>query len=174
MLSQDLSLATGAHELVGEGEEAIQASQQKVRVALRGIEATSDISETGSVDFSVPHDVPAAGRVPVGQNVQLAASHVGRRPLTLAEPGNEMADLIRCLSGAQANDSGLPVFTIKYVEYPRFRKEWWAHRRMYHRHVRDELVSQALKEKHLSGSCEEHGHQHRRFAGDLGHPGHLF
>jgi hypothetical protein len=24
----------------------------------------------------------------------------------VAKPGNEMADLIRCLSGAQANDSG--------------------------------------------------------------------
>jgi hypothetical protein len=35
MLSQVLSLAAGAHELVGEGEEALQTGQQKVRAALR-------------------------------------------------------------------------------------------------------------------------------------------
>jgi hypothetical protein len=36
------------------------------------------------------------------------------------------------------------------VEYPRLRKEWWAYRRTYHGHVRDELVSWALKEKSLT------------------------
>jgi hypothetical protein len=51
MLSRDPSLAAGAHELVGEAEEAIQASQLKVRAALRGIGAASDISETGSIDL---------------------------------------------------------------------------------------------------------------------------
>ncbi len=60
------------------------------------------------------------------------------------EPGNEMVDLIQCLSGTQANDSGWPVFSGKYVEYPCFRKEWWAYRRMYHVHVRDELVSRKV------------------------------
>jgi hypothetical protein len=58
----------------------------------------------------------------------------------------------RCLSGAQANDSSWPVFKGSYVEYPDFRKEWWAYRRTYHRHVRDELASCMLKEKSLSGS----------------------
>jgi hypothetical protein len=42
-----------------------------------------------------------------------------------------MADLIRCLSGAQTNNNGWPTFKGKYVEYPRFRKEWWAYRRTY-------------------------------------------
>ncbi len=56
------------------------------------------------------------------------------------------------LSGAQVNNSRCPVFTGKYVEYHRFRKEWWAHRRTYYGHVMDGLVSRALKEKCLSGS----------------------
>jgi hypothetical protein len=36
----------------------------------------------------------------------------------MAEPGNVVADLIRCLNGLQANDSRWPVFKGKYVEYP--------------------------------------------------------
>ncbi len=50
-----------------------------------------------------------------------------------------MVDLICCLSGAQASDNDWPTLKGKYVEYPRFRKEWWAYRRMYDEHVRDEL-----------------------------------
>jgi hypothetical protein len=54
--------------------------------------------------------------------------------------------------GWQANDSGSPTFSGKYVEYPRFRKEWWAYRQTYHGHVRDELVCRSLKEKSLASS----------------------
>ncbi len=46
MLSQDLTLAASAHELVAEAEEAIRVGQQLVRVALRRLGACSDISET--------------------------------------------------------------------------------------------------------------------------------
>jgi hypothetical protein len=53
--------------LVREAEEANRAGQQKVRAALRGIGATSDISETSSVDLSGPSDVPVAGRAPVSR-----------------------------------------------------------------------------------------------------------
>jgi hypothetical protein len=35
------------------------------------------------------------------------------------------------------------------MEYPRFKKEWWAYRRTYYRHKRDELVNRTLKEKSL-------------------------
>jgi hypothetical protein len=54
--------------------------------------------------------------------------------------------------GAQANDSGWPTFSGKYVEYPWFRKEWWAYRQTYHGHVRDELVCRSLKEKSLASN----------------------
>jgi hypothetical protein len=40
-----------------------------------------------------------------------------------------------------------------FVEYPRFRKEWWAYRRTYHGHVRDELVSRLHKENSLVGNA---------------------
>ncbi len=53
--------------------------------------------------------------------------------------------------GAQANDSGWPTFSGRYMEYPRFRKEWWAYRQTYHGHViRDELVCRSHKEKSLA------------------------
>ncbi len=74
MLSQDPSIAAGAHELVGEAEEAIRAGQQKVRAALRGIGAASDISETGSMDLSGQRDGPAADRVFASQSVLPVAS----------------------------------------------------------------------------------------------------
>jgi hypothetical protein len=38
----------------------------------------------------------------------------------------------------------------KYVEYPRFRKEWWAYRQTYHGHVRGELVCRILKERSVA------------------------
>jgi hypothetical protein len=54
------------------------------------------------------------------------------------------------MMNAQANDSGWPTFSGKYVEYPRFRKEWWAYRQTYHGHVRDELVCRSHKERSLA------------------------
>jgi hypothetical protein len=39
--------------------------------------------------------------------------------------GGDLATLLRNLGGAQANDAGWPLFNRKYMNYPRFRKEWW-------------------------------------------------
>jgi hypothetical protein len=64
--------------------------------------------------------------------------------------GNELAVLMQRLMGALANDSGWPTFNGKYVEYPRFQKEWWANRQTYHGHVRDKLVCCRLKETSLA------------------------
>jgi hypothetical protein len=68
--------------------------------------------------------------------------------------GGDIANLMRGLVGAQANNGGWPTFSGKYVEYSRFRKEWWAYRQTYHRHVRDELVCRSLKEKSLASSVK--------------------
>jgi hypothetical protein len=57
---------------------------------------------------------------------------------------------MRGMMNAQANDSGWPTFSGKYVEYPRFRKEWWAYRQTYHGHVCNELVCHSLKEGSLA------------------------
>jgi hypothetical protein len=151
MMSQDPSLAAGAHELAGEAEDAIWAGHQKERAALRRLGAASDISETGSVDLPLPRVVPVTGGPLAGQGIQpVAPFAAGLSAGAVAGPNSEVADLIRCLTGAQANDSGWPVFNGRYVEYPRFKKEWWACRRTYHGHVRDELVSRVLKEKSLA------------------------
>jgi hypothetical protein len=66
--------------------------------------------------------------------------------------GGELSTLMRGMMNAQANDSGWPIFSWKYVEYPRFRKEWWAYRQTYHGHVRDELVCRSLKERSLGSN----------------------
>jgi hypothetical protein len=71
------------------------------------------------------------------------------RPKMKGEDG-ELSALMRGMMNAQANDSGWPTFSGKYVEYPRFRKEWWAYRQTYHGHVRDELVCRSLKERSLA------------------------
>jgi hypothetical protein len=64
--------------------------------------------------------------------------------------GGELSALMRGMMNTQANDSGWPTFSGKYVEYPRFHKEWWAYRQTYHGHVRDELVCRSLKERSLA------------------------
>jgi hypothetical protein len=62
---------------------------------------------------------------------------------------------MRGMMNAQANDNGWPTFNGKFVEYPRFRKEWWAYRQTYHGHVRDELVCRSLKEKSLASHVRQ-------------------
>ncbi len=70
----------------------------------------------------------------------------------MREEEGELSALMRGLMNAQANDNGWPTFSGKYVEYPRFRKEWWAYRQTYHGHVLDELVCRSLKEKSLASN----------------------
>ncbi len=41
----------------------------------------------------------------------------------------------------------LPVFDGKYVNYPRFKKEWVAYRETYHSIVNNDLVAKTLREK---------------------------
>jgi hypothetical protein len=73
----------------------------------------------------------------------------------LGEEEGELSALMRGMMNAQANDNGWPTFNGKFVEYPRFRKEWWAYRQTYHGHVRDELVCRSLKEKSLASHVRQ-------------------
>jgi hypothetical protein len=73
------------------------------------------------------------------------------RPRIRKEEG-ELSALMRGMMNAQANDNGWPTFSGKFMEYHRFRKEWWAYRQTYHGHVRDELVCRSLKEKSLASN----------------------
>jgi hypothetical protein len=148
MISQPPALAAEAHELAGEAEEAIRAGQKAIKAALRGLGVASDTSEAGSLDI-----VPLPRRPTVG-NLMAPPPFVQAAPagMTSPEVGSDVAVLVCSLAGAQANDSGWPTFSGKYMEYPRFRKEWWAYRHTYHGHVRDELVCRSLKEKSLASS----------------------
>ncbi len=146
MMSQAPSLAAEAHELVGEVEDAIRIGQREVKAALRKLGVASDLSETGSLDVPLPAREPLAG----GRDEQPVP--FSTRPVMgpLHRPGSKVNDLIRCLAGAQANGSGWPVFNAKYVEYPPFRKQWWAYRQTYDGHVRDELMCRSLKARSLA------------------------
>jgi hypothetical protein len=169
MVGQSANLAAEADELASEAGEAIKVSRETIKAALRGLGAASDISEvSGPTRASCPPPArPAMGSLNTGwaPGGQSAASvwPLQSMPATTTWPppeltprpriggaGNELAALMQGLMGAQANDRGWPPFSGKYVEYPRFRKEWWAYRQTYHGHVRDELVCRSLKEKSLA------------------------
>jgi hypothetical protein len=150
MVSQPPALAVEAHELAVEAEEAIKASQKAMKAALRSLGAASDISEAGSLDIVPPLRRPAMGNLAAPP----PPTQVEPPRTTSSATGSNMASLMRGLVEAQANDSGWPTFSSKYVEYPRFRKEWWAYRHTYHGHVRDELVCRSLKEKSLASNVK--------------------
>jgi hypothetical protein len=73
----------------------------------------------------------------------------------MREEEGELSALMRGMMNAQANDNSWPTFSGKFVEYPRFRKEWWAYRQTYHGHGRDELVCRSLKEKSLASHVRQ-------------------
>ncbi len=133
MVNQSAAIATEAHELVSEAEEAIRVNQRTIKAALRGLGAASDISEASSLNALPPPLRPVMGNL-AAPTWPPRAEPPRTAPLGA---GGELANLMRRLMGAQANDSGWPTFSGKYAEYPRFRKEWWAYRQTYHGHVRD-------------------------------------
>jgi hypothetical protein len=143
MVNQPAATATEAHELVSEAEEAVRVNQRMIKAALRELGAVSDISEVSSLSVLPPPPLlkPVMGNL--AAPTWPPQAEPPRTPPLGA--GGKLANLMRGLMGAQANDSGWPMFSGKYVEYPCFRKEWWAYRQMYHGHVRDELVCRSLK-----------------------------
>jgi hypothetical protein len=198
MMDQSAGVAMEATRLASEACDAIKASRESIRTALRGLGAASDISEAsgptrtqwppsarpavGNIDpewatgtrptASGCAQLPTPTRAAVGNidpewSVEAQPVTSGwppvHTPATTAWPpmeslprpkikgtGGELSVLMRGMMNAQANDSGWPTFSGKYVEYPRFRKEWWSYRQTYHGHVRDELVCRSLKERSLA------------------------
>jgi hypothetical protein len=150
VVSQPADTATEAHKRISEVGEAIKASRELIKAALREMGVASDISEiSGPAGLRRPPPERPSGPFLV------PAEHAGSLYLatptllsraTPAGTGDKLANLMRGLMGAQANDSGWPTFSRKYAEYPWFRKEWWAYRHTYHGHVRDKLVYRSLKE----------------------------
>ncbi len=163
MVKQPADTATEAHELVSKAGEAIKASWETIKAALRGMGAASDISE---ISCLVRPPRPPPARPSMGNLAPPAWPPQGTPATSVWPPpdmpsratpggaGDELVNLMRGLMGAQANDSGWPTFSGKYAEYPRFRKEWWAYRRTYHGHVRDELTCCRLRERSLASSVK--------------------
>ncbi len=171
MVGQAASVATEATWLADEAGEAIKSSQELIRAALRGLGVASDISEASDptraqrppptrpvmgdlgTDWATGPRPTASGWPPVympATTVWPPADSVPRP--RIKGTGGELSTLMRGMMNAQANDSGWPTFSRKYVGYRRFRKEWWAYRQTYHGHVRDELVCHSLKECSLASS----------------------
>jgi hypothetical protein len=132
MVNQPADTATEAHELVSGAGEAIKASRETIKAALRGMGAASDISEISCL-AGLPR--PPLARPSMGNLAPPAWPPQGTPAASVWPPpdmppratpggvGDELANLMRGLMGAQANDSGLPTFSGKYAEYSRFRKE---------------------------------------------------
>jgi hypothetical protein len=150
MVSQSPASAMEVQELVSKAEEAIRTSQRTIKAALRGLGAASDISEADSLDAAPPPRRPVMGSL----TAPLLSARAEPPRMTSFGMGGDVATLVRGLVGAQANVGGWPTFSGKYVEYPSFRKEWWAYRQTYHGHVKDELVCRSLKEKSLASSVK--------------------
>jgi hypothetical protein len=145
VVGQSASQATEAHGLASEAGEVIKASRETIKAALRGMGAASDISEISGPTRAPrpPPERPAMGSLttawaPRGQPTA-STWPPQSTPATTAWPppefvprprireaGDELAIVMQGLMGAQANDNRWPTFSGKYVEYPRFRKEWWA------------------------------------------------
>jgi hypothetical protein len=53
----------------------------------------------------------------------------------------------------KANDSGWPTFDSRFVNYPRFKKEWRAYRKTYHSVVSNDLEAKTLREKCVKGDA---------------------
>jgi hypothetical protein len=171
MVGQAASVATEATRLANEAGETIKSSRELIRAALRGLGVASDISEASGPTRAqrLPQTRPVLGDLStdwtMGPRPAASAWPPICTPATTAWPpadsvprprmkgaGGELSALMRGMMNAQANDSGWPTFSGKYVEYPRFRKEWWAYRQTYHGHVRDELVCRSLKERSLASN----------------------
>jgi hypothetical protein len=132
MLSQDPALA------VAEAEEATRSRQQWVRAVLRRMGAALDVSNAISMAAGpTRHDGQALGKgewtyrrpspssfIPFRWRSEAVRGQKGGPNQAGGNRGGKVADLICCQSGVQANDNGWPVFKRKYVELPRFRKEW--------------------------------------------------
>jgi hypothetical protein len=148
MVGQSANVAIEATRLAYEASEAIKSSRELIRAAYRrpaappgpsGPPPTRPVVGNINPDWTATEFRPAAsGWPPVHTPAATAWPPVDSMPRPrIKGAGGELSTLMRGVMNAQANDSGWPTFSGKYVEYPRFRKEWWAYRQTYHGHVRD-------------------------------------
>ncbi len=137
MVGQSASLATEAHGLASDAGEVIKSSRETIKAALRGLGAASDISEVSVPTRALcpPPTRPVLGNLnaewaPGSQSAASVWPPLSTPAMTTSPPpelaprprmggaSNELTALMQGLMGAQANDSGWPTFSGKYVEYP--------------------------------------------------------
>ncbi len=185
IVGQSASVATEATRLADEASEAIKSNRESIRAALRGLGVASDISEASGPTRAqgLPPARPAVG------NLDLDWTAPGwlpaHTPATTAWPpmepmprprikgaGEELSTLMRGMMNAQANDSGWPTFSGKYVEYPRIHKEWWAYADVPWARARRAGVPQPQGAE-PGQPRPAAGERHRPPEGSVGHAGHV-
>jgi hypothetical protein len=77
----------------------------------------------------------------------------GETPGTRDAAPRYLVEFMRNFGQMRANDSGWPTFDGRYVNYPRFKKEWKAYRQTYHSAVSDDLAARTLRDKCLQGDA---------------------
>jgi hypothetical protein len=137
MVGQAASIATEATRRANEAGEVIKSSREVIRAALRGLGVASDISEASGptraqrppparpvmgdlgADWAMGSRPTASGWLPACTPATTAWPPLDSvpRPRTRGT-GGELSTLMRGMMNAQANDSGWPTFSGKYVEYP--------------------------------------------------------
>jgi hypothetical protein len=65
----------------------------------------------------------------------------------------DLASLLRGWGQMKANDTRWLTFYGKFVDYPRFKKEWRAYRETYHSVVSNDLAAKTLREKCVKGDA---------------------
>ncbi len=129
MVGQSASVAIEATRLANEACEAIKASRESIRAALRGLGAASDISEASGPTRAQwpPTTRPAVGNIDPEWTMEARPVASGwppiHTPATTAWPpmeslprprikgtGGELSALMRGMMNSQANDSGWPTF----------------------------------------------------------------
>jgi hypothetical protein len=126
-----------AQRALDESVEAARVGKQRLDAFQARLEFHSFHSEAGSYGGRSPARgrEAAPGGHPPNDNpgrqagdTSFRAGPVGVNDTTCGQTGSaDLATLLRGWGQLKANDSGWPVFNSKYVNYPRFKKEWVAY-----------------------------------------------
>ncbi len=152
-----------ARKALDESAEAARTGQRKLDSFRARLEFHSFDLEAGSYGGKPPaRDGEAAPgcRPPVCSMGQQAAAPPFRPGLarggqaTSSQAGSaDLASLLRGWGQLKATDSGWPVFYGKYMNYPRFKKEWVAYRETFHSVMNDDLAAKNQREKCMKGNA---------------------
>jgi hypothetical protein len=152
-----------AQRALDESVEAAKKGKQRLNVIRARLDFHSGDSEAGSyvARGATRRQEVALGDLPpvggTGPQREAAPARVGQAEGAQGSNSQagaaDLATLLRGWGQLRANDSGWPVFDGKYVDYPRFKREWKAYRETYHSIVNDVLVAKTLRERCVKGDA---------------------